>query len=85
MREPRSDDWQLLLIAATLPTARTPQGLAPPIARIEVTAIAGPDKTPPKMPLVKAEKNLKWLSARNFAATHVPARPQESRASTKRG
>ena len=39
------------------------------------------------MPLAKAEKNLKWLSARNFAASHVPAWPREaaSRASTKRG
>ena len=30
-------------------------------------------------PLAKAEKNLKWLSARNFAAAHVPDWPHRGR------
>ena len=56
-------------------------------APADVTAVAGPGMTPPSRPLANAAKNLKWLSARNLAASHAPDWPREaaSRASTKRG
>ena len=40
------------------------------VAPIDAAATAGPDCTPPNMPLVKAAKNAKCPSARNLVASN---------------